>query len=420
LAKGAQRFPYVRIASNSVVARGENLRKLQELAARIPFDDRVNNQAAIENFDLGLIQAHLQEIKSSLYEESKQIPFLDLCRTMLIAKGPDEDIRPVNVGLLFFCKTPEQFFSRTWIELVWHKDNSGKRFKEVYFKGPIQKQLRDALSFIQTNIVNEKVIKHKAKAEADRFFNYPYEAIEEALSNAVYHKSYELGSPIEIQVFPDKITILSHPGPVPPVNAKILATQRQIIAREYRNRRIGDFLKELHLTEGRGTGFPTIYKAMADNGSPNPLFDTDENTYVLVTLPVHPNASVQESVELNNQDSTQVNKQIFKCLEDISAYILEVTNQVSDQVSDQVKTVIIDELGKYAIDILHAIKSSASPKKQIFQKIGLSNHILNKQRHIDPLQKIGWITYTIPDNPKDRNQKYMLTESGKRLLNLIK
>ena len=121
-------------------------------------------------------------------------------------------------------------------------------------------------------------MKLKGKAEADRFFNFPYNAIEEVLSNAVYHKSYELGSPIEVQVFPDKITVLSHPGSVPPVNAEILATQKQIIAREYRNRRIGDFLKELRLTEGRGTGFPTIYDAMADNGSPKPTFDTDERT----------------------------------------------------------------------------------------------------------------------------------------------
>gem|GEM_PF-4470598 len=29
------------------------------------------------------------------------------------------------------------------------------------------------------------------RAEVDRFFNYPYAAIEEALANAVYHKAYD-------------------------------------------------------------------------------------------------------------------------------------------------------------------------------------------------------------------------------------
>jgi ATP-dependent DNA helicase RecG len=38
------------------------------------------------------------------------------------------------------------------------------------------------------------------------------------------------------------------------------------VARRYRNRRIGEFLKELELSEGRNTGIPTILKAMRDNG----------------------------------------------------------------------------------------------------------------------------------------------------------
>jgi predicted HTH transcriptional regulator len=36
--------------------------------------------------------------------------------------------------------------------------------------------------------------------------------------------------------------------------------------RTYRNRRIGDFLKELHLTEGRCTGVLKIHNAMQSNG----------------------------------------------------------------------------------------------------------------------------------------------------------
>lgn len=42
----------------------------------------------------------------------------------------------------------------------------------------------------------------------------------------------------------------------------------KIVARRYRNRRIGDFLKELDLTEGRCTGIPKMRAAMEKNGSP--------------------------------------------------------------------------------------------------------------------------------------------------------
>jgi ATP-dependent DNA helicase RecG len=102
LGNSAQRHAYVRVGAKSIIVQNDHLRQLQELIARIPFDDRVNNQATIQDFDLGLIQAHLQEIKSDLFEESKRVPFEDLCSTMYIAKGPIEDLRPVNAGLLFF------------------------------------------------------------------------------------------------------------------------------------------------------------------------------------------------------------------------------------------------------------------------------------------------------------------------------
>ena len=67
----------------------------------------------------------------------------------------------------------------------------GNDIIEKTFKGPIQQQLRDALQYIKNVIITEKVVKHPDRAEADRFFNFPYAAVEEALSNAVYHRAYD-------------------------------------------------------------------------------------------------------------------------------------------------------------------------------------------------------------------------------------
>jgi ATP-dependent DNA helicase RecG len=413
LGKGAQRQSYVRVGSSSIIAQGETLRRLQELTARIPFDDRVNNQAIIQDFDLGLIQAHLQEIKSDLFSEITKIPFEDLCRTMLIAKGAPEDLRPVNVGLLFFSKEPDKFFSRAWIELVWHEDGSGKKFKEHYFKGPLQKQLRNALSFLKSNIITEQVIKVADKAEANRFFNFPYDAIEEALSNAVYHKSYEIGSPIEIQIWPDKIEILSFPGPVPPVNAAIIHSQRRIVAREYRNRRIGDFLKELHLTEGRGTGFPTIYIAMSTNGSPEPIFTTDDSTYFLTTLPAH---------DIPGQPSNQVGNQaeslLFSNLEEIIAFCNGASNGASNGAGNKAATIISHDIHDRVAEILEILQNRVS-RADLFEQMDLSNQTKNRAKYLDPLIELKWVEMEFPNEKTNPSQTYKTTELGNKILNLI-
>ncbi len=68
----------------------------------------------------------------------------------------------------------------------------------------------------------------------------------------------------------------------------------------YRNRRIGEFLKELDMTEGRATGIPKIIRAMRANGSPPPEFDFDEDhTYFLCRLLAHPQATMPEGLGEN-------------------------------------------------------------------------------------------------------------------------
>ena len=62
----------------------------------------------------------------------------------------------------------------------------------------------------------------------------------------------------------------------------------KVSSRRYRNRRIGEFLKELHFTEGRNTGFRKILNAIKENGSPLPEFETDDDrSYFISRLYIH-------------------------------------------------------------------------------------------------------------------------------------
>ena len=83
------------------------------------------------------------------------------------------------------------------------------------------------------------------------------------------------------------IEIVSFPGPDRSVTQEGLK-QYKVSNRRYRNRRIGDILKELHLTEGRNTGFGKILSALEENGSPKPEFETDEgHNYFITRLFIH-------------------------------------------------------------------------------------------------------------------------------------
>ncbi len=279
---------YIRKASSTVVASPEEEKQLYYVSSDIPFDDRANLAAEVEDLDLGLIREHLKKVGSDLYAYSLKQDLNHLAEDMQLVSGPSEYRKPKNVGLLMFSEHPEKYFRYARIEVVDIPDPTGMNMTEKIFTGPIQRQLTEALLYIRNYALKEAVIKSKNKAEADRIMNYPYAAVEEILSNAVYHRSYQIGEPITVRITPSAMEITSFPGfdnSITDERIKSLDIRSMV----YRNRRIGDFLKELKLTEGRNTGFPTAFAALRDNGSEMPIFEMDAaRGYLTVKIPLHP------------------------------------------------------------------------------------------------------------------------------------
>ena len=75
---------------------------------------------------------------------------------------------------------------------------------------------------------------------------------------------------------------------------------------EFRNRRLGDFLKELDLTEGRSTGVPTIQEKLADNGSLRATFETTEDRLTfLIHIPIHAGCDNKPATEKTTVITTE-------------------------------------------------------------------------------------------------------------------
>lgn len=334
---------FIRRNSSTVIANEKAIRMLYERANQIPFDDQVNHFGKISDFDLTLIRDFLDEIDSDLKLETNDIQFTTLCRHMQIVRGPEEYLMPVNVGLMMFSKNPESFFPYSRIEVVEFRDLEGDSFSEKIFKGPIHKQLQDALHYIESRYIHEEIRKVPGQAKANRFYNYPFPAVEEALANAIYHRDYNKREPIEVRIRPNCIEIQSFPGPLPPITMEDLNKGKPLRVREYRNRRIGDFLKELHLTEGRCTGIPKIRRVMRTNGSPEALFETnEESTYFLVTLPIHPELGGKEHSN-DAPINAPINAPIFSDLSPLQKQIISLMQSDSKISYDEiVKKVGVD------------------------------------------------------------------------------
>jgi len=114
---------------------------------------------------------------------------------------------------------------------------------------------------------------------------------------------------------------------------------------------------------------------LKENGSPLPKFDTNEpeRTFFIVEIPIHQDFKITANAKISSQVSAQV------------------------------------------IELLNFCKTPKS-REEILSFIGISNQTKNYNTHILPLLQSNWIEFTIKDNTKDRNQKYVISELGESVI----
>ena len=391
LTRGRSEWAYfVRKHTSTVRWRGRDERDLLSLAATVPFDDRYRQTASLDDLSHRLIQEFLRDIGSDLAAEAAELSMATLGHRMNIVGGPPEARFPKNVGLLFFNDRPHDFFPATQIDVVWFPDGpGGDHFEEKEFRGPLSIILSEAIGYIGRNYLKETVVKHPHKPEAERFWNFPIGAIEEALVNAIYHRSYEEREPVEVRITPEELVVLSFPGADRSIRMEDFKNG-QAVSRRYRNRRIGEFLKELELAEGRSTGIPKILRAMQQNGSPAPVFESDDDrTWFLVRLPVHERVSHVATEHETDQVTTQG------------------TPQVTPQVVGHVELLVTALTGEMSRAQLQAALKLRDRK-----------HFVTV--YLQPALKGGMVEMTLPDKPNSRNQRYRRTVQGDALAEQIK
>ena len=339
---------FIRKGSSSIKATTQAEKELFSLSGIIPYDDRINYNTSLNDLNINLIRKYLFDINSNLLSLSESMSLEELCENLQITSGPKEAIHPRNVGLLFFSYNPEKYIPYSYIDLTIIYDPTGEGMIEKQFKGPINIQYFDVMQFIKNNIIEEKIFKISGQMEAKRYFNYPYESIEELVGNALLHKNYQNHEPISIRITKETFEITSIPGFDSSINEKDILTFSPK-TRKYRNRRIAEFMKELHIAEAKNTGYPTIIKYLKQNESSMPIIEMDgERSYVTVIIPI--NKYFMEP-SLDNEELS-LKERIINLLQERAMKISEISKSLGyKQVSGTLKKTIKELLEENKIKV---------------------------------------------------------------------
>lgn len=426
---------YVRSKSSTIEAKGEILDQVRALANRVPFDERGNEAIKIDDISGMLVYEHLKTVKSKLAENFISRSLIEILDEMDLLTGPQENRLIKNVAAMMFCEHPEKFFPVTQVDIVIFPEGSIENpdlmIEAPRITGPVPKMIKDALSYLRTNVIKKKIAKPSDREESDKTFNYPYQAFEECISNALYHRDYQEREPVEITVEPTHVDILSYAGPDRSISSDAIKAAKKLKARRYRNRRLGDFLKELNLTEGRATGIPTIQKTLKDNGSaPATIKTDDDRTYFLMTIPCRDGFASKLSEDdfggNNNwtnrlgqtlgQTSVQVQEAIKQSIitnkEQLGLLLEQMTVEVWNKSKRKED---ISKMSEYVINILSLLKENSYSASSLIKILDFGDSKDFKRKLLNPMLSLGYISMLYPDKPTSAKQAYRLTTIGLKL-----
>jgi hypothetical protein len=153
------------------------------------------------------------------------------------------------------------------------------------------------------------------------------------------------------------------------------------------------------------------------NGSKPAVYDTDgdERRFFVVIIPVHEVFLLEDSNQdklKSNQDKQESNIDKPKSNIDKQGRLLENLHKV----------LLLNYRKEYRKQILKRMIYTlmycdvAKSKVEILEHIGLKKQTKNFKEYIEPMVELGFLKRTIPEIPTSRNQKYITTIEGNKLI----
>lgn len=107
-----------------------------------------------------------------------------------------------RAAILLFHHNPEKYVSGSTIKIGFFESDDELRFQDEV-KGNLLEQAEKALDLLKTKY-SQAAISYQSGSREETF-TFPEDAVREALYNAIAHKDYSCGIPIQISVYPNRI-----------------------------------------------------------------------------------------------------------------------------------------------------------------------------------------------------------------------
>ena len=181
-----------------------------------------------------------------------------------------------RAAILLFHPDPERYITNAYIKIGYFESDSDLVFQDE-IHGNLIEQVEKTMDLLFTKYI-KAIISYDGIYRTETF-EYPKEAIREALLNAVAHKDYTGVTPIQISVYKDKIMIWNF-GELPE-NWTIDTLQKKHSSIPY-NPDVSNGFFRIGYIEAWGRGISKMNEQCASAGLPMPLYYYESSGFWVV------------------------------------------------------------------------------------------------------------------------------------------
>ncbi|MCD4798275.1 MAG: helix-turn-helix domain-containing protein [Methanosarcinales archaeon] len=267
-----------RVDSSNRAMSAQEVAQMHLHSTGMSWDKYPAKDASLEDIDIDNVKRYIRKARETGRKKvgDDEEPIQVLEKMNLITEG-----QPTWAAILLFSKETNKFISQAAIHCGRFKEKNIV-IDDRMIVGTIFEQIDEAMDFIRKNINVEFVM--TGRPQRDQIWDYPLEALREALINAICHRDYTIFSNIEVRIYDDKLIIRS-PGFLP--YGITLEELYKPHSSTLRNKGLAEVLYDTELIERWGSGIEKIQQHCLDAGLPEPIFEEYQGFQVVFRKDVY-------------------------------------------------------------------------------------------------------------------------------------
>lgn len=270
---------YIRVGTETRVMPPDELKRMILTNNQPPWDTEICPGATIKDIDTAAVNEFLSKAKDERRLDvgtGTSVPTI-LDKLHLLKEG-----KPTNAAILLFGKDPQRFIPQSEVRCGHFSgaDITTPCISMKVLTGPLMQQIDESVSFVLFAIRKSAWVV-PGKTRREEHWDYPPEAVREAVINALCHRNYRSVAQTQVRIFDGQLQIVN-PGRLPNVlTVESLKTDHLSLPR---NKVIADLLFLAGFIEQWGSGTLHMLKACREYSLPDPEFrEVDDSFSVTFT-----------------------------------------------------------------------------------------------------------------------------------------